>query len=72
MSSEKITEDTTVEEILRYPSASSILVKHGIHCPTCPFAQFEIGRLKLGDVARNYGANVDNLLKELNETVRKR
>ena len=71
MSSEKITENTTVEEILKYPGTSSTLVKHGIHCPTCPFAQFEIGRLKIGDVARNYGVDVDVLLKELNETVGK-
>lgn len=71
MSSEKITEDTTVEQILKYPGTSSTLVKHGIHCPTCPFAQFEIGRLKIGDVARNYGVDVDILLKELNKTARK-
>jgi hybrid cluster-associated redox disulfide protein len=71
VSSEKITENTTVEEILKYPGTSSTLVKHGIHCPTCPFAQFEIGRLKIGDVARNYGVDVDALLKELNETVGK-
>jgi hybrid cluster-associated redox disulfide protein len=71
MSSEKVTEDTTVEEILRYPGTSSTLVKHGIHCPTCPFAQFEIGRLKIGDVARNYGVDLDALLKELNEAVGK-
>ena len=71
MSSEKITENTTVEETLKYPGTSSILVKHGIHCPTCPFAQFEIGRLKIGDVARNYGVDVAVLLKELNETVGK-
>ena len=72
MTERKITEDMTLEEILRYPETGSILVKHGIHCPTCPFAGFEMGRLKIGDVARNYGVDVDNLLKELNETVRKR
>jgi hybrid cluster-associated redox disulfide protein len=71
VSSERITKDTTVEEILKYPGTSSTLVKHGIHCPTCPFAQFEIGRLKIGDVARNYGVDVDALLKALNETVGK-
>jgi hybrid cluster-associated redox disulfide protein len=71
VSSEKITEDTTVEEILKYPGTSSTLVKHGIHCPTCPFAQFEIGRLKIGDVARNYRVDLDALLKALNETVGK-
>lgn len=71
MSGEKITEDTTIEEILRHPGTSSTLVKHGIHCPTCPFAQFEIGRLRIGDVARNYGVNLDALLKELNETAGK-
>ena len=72
MSKEKITEDTTVEEILRYPGTSSTLVRHGIHCSACPFARLEIGRLKIGDVARNYGVDVDSLLKELNETARKR
>jgi hybrid cluster-associated redox disulfide protein len=71
VSSERITKDTTVEEILKYPGTSSTLVKHGIHCPTCPFAQFEIGRLKIGDVARNYRVDLDALLKALNETVGK-
>jgi len=71
MSERKITEDTTIEEILRNPGASSTLAKHGIYCAICPFAQFEMGRLKIGDVARNYGVDVDDLLKELNDIVRK-
>ncbi|RJS69517.1 disulfide oxidoreductase [Candidatus Bathyarchaeota archaeon] len=71
MSKEKITENTTLEKILRYPGTSSVLVKHGIYCPTCPYARFEMAMLKIGDVARSYGANLDVLLKELNEAVEK-
>lgn len=68
---DRITEDTTLEDILRHPGTSSILVKHGIYCPTCPFARFEMSKLRIGDVARTYRVNIDNLLKELNETLRK-
>jgi len=71
LSKKRITEDTTLEDILRHPETSSILVKHGIYCPTCPFARFEMGKLRIGDVARTYRVNINNLLKELNETLKK-
>ncbi|MCK4434640.1 hypothetical protein KAU92_04045 [Candidatus Bathyarchaeota archaeon] len=67
MSKERITENTVLEEILKVSGISSILAKHKIHCATCPFAQFEMSKLKIGDVARTYGANLDSLLEELNE-----
>ena len=72
MSREKITEDTTLEEVLRHREAIPILIKYGLPCSACPLARFEMGRLKIGDVTRRYGIDVNSLLKELNETVRKR
>ena len=70
MSKRRITENTTLEEILRDPEAGRILVKHGIYCPVCPFARLELGRLRIGDVARTYNADLDELLRELNENLK--
>lgn len=70
MSREKITEDTTLEEVLRHREAIPILMKYGLPCCACPLARFEMGRLKIGDAARRYGIDVNSLLKELNEVIR--
>ncbi len=70
MSREKIAEDTTLEEVLRHREAIPILMKYGLPCPTCPLAQFEMSRLKIGDITRRYGIDVNSLLKELNEVIR--
>jgi len=67
----KFTENSTLEEILRHPKTSSILVKYGIYCPTCPYARFEMAVLKIGDVAKNYGVDINSLLKDLNEAIEK-
>jgi len=62
------TKDTTLKEILNSsPKNVEILIKHGLPCPTCPFAKEEMGRLKIGQVCRLYGINLKTLLKELNK-----
>jgi len=62
----KITKETTLGEILKLPGAEAILTKYNLPCLQCPMAAFEIGGLKLGDVANTYGIEIDSLLKELN------
>ena len=72
MSRAKITEDTTLEEVLRHREAIPVLVKCGLPCSTCPVARFEMGELKIGDATRRYGIDVNSLLKELNQAIRER
>lgn len=67
MSKGKITEDTTLAEILERPKASKILEKYNLPCLHCPMAAYEMGMLKIGEVARMYGIDLKNLLKELNK-----
>lgn len=62
----KITEKTTLAEILKYPEAEKILAKHNLPCLSCPMAKFEIENLKIGDVCKMYGIDLEKLLKELN------
>ena len=65
---EKITTNTTLAEIMEVPGAENILAKHNLPCLTCPFAQMEMEKLKLGEVCATYGISLDKLLKELNKT----
>lgn len=67
----KITENTTLEEILRYPDLRDILLKYNLPCFGCPFASFEMGILKIGEVCKMYGIDLEKLLKELNEKINK-
>jgi len=62
----KITENTTLAEILEKPELIKILVKYNLPCLSCPFAKMEIEGLKIGDVCRMYDIDVEKLLKELN------
>lgn len=63
----KITKDTTLAQILERPEASKILSKYDLPCLHCPVAKYEIGILKIGEVAKAYGINIDSLLRDLNE-----
>jgi hybrid cluster-associated redox disulfide protein len=62
----KITEDTTLAELLKNPDAGDILAKYNFPCLSCPMAKFEIKKLKLGEVCKTYGIDLESLLKELN------
>lgn len=65
--SEKIDENTTLEEILKMPGAEEVLGKYRLPCLTCPWAVYEIKILKIGQVAKMYGLDLESLLKELNK-----
>ena len=63
----KITEGTALADVLKNPGLEEVLAKHNLPCLHCPMASYEMGSLKIGDVARTYGIEVSGLLKELNE-----
>ncbi len=67
---EKITEDTTVADVMEIPGALQVLAKYGLPCIHCPMAAFEIGELKIGEVSKAYGLNDKKLIKELNEILK--
>jgi len=66
----KITEDTVLAEILKRPKANEILAKHNIPCLHCPMAAYEMGRLKIGEIARTYGIDIKSLLMDLNKGIK--
>ena len=63
----KITENTTLAELLDNPKAKEVLVKYDLPCLSCPFAGLEMEKLRIEDICRAYGINIKNLLKELNK-----
>ena len=66
----KITEDTTLAEILELAEAEKILAKYNLPCLGCPLAKFELENLKLGQVCQMYDIDLENLLKELNFSIK--
>ncbi|MDI6603188.1 MAG: DUF1858 domain-containing protein [Patescibacteria group bacterium] len=66
----KITADTTLAEILKNSEAEKILAKYNLPCLSCSFAALEMANLKIGEVCRMYGIDLENLLKELKEKLK--
>ena len=65
----EVTEETPLGELLQNPKALGILAKHGLPCLFCPAISFEVGFLKLGQVAKVYGLDAKAIVKELNEAL---
>jgi len=63
----KITENTTLAEVLKKPENRKILAKYNLPCLTCPFAGAEMEDLKIGKICEMYGIDINNLLKDLNK-----
>jgi len=61
----KITENTTLAEILKLPEAEKILAKYNLPCLSCPFAKMEMENLKIGQICQMYDIDVGKLLKDL-------
>ena len=60
----KITETTTIFEALQLnPNAGDILMNYGMHCLGCALAHGET----VGEAAEVHGADLEQMLKELNE-----
>ena len=68
----KITEKSIVAEVLKLKDASEILEKHNFPCLHCPMAAYEIGTLKIGEVAKAYNLDLKGMLKELNKNIKTR
>ena len=63
----KVTEDTTLFEILKRLGAEEILAKYKVPCLGCPFAAQEMKKLKIGKVAKMYNIKLSGLLRDLNK-----
>lgn len=63
----KITSETVLKKILETRGADRILMENGVPCLSCPMASFEIDKLKIGEVCKMYGLNLEKILKELNK-----
>jgi hypothetical protein len=61
----KITKESTLAEILDIKGTEDILAKHGVPCVTCPMAKMEMDKLKIGEVCKMYGVDLEKLLKDL-------
>ena len=63
----KITKDTILEKILNIKGAKEILAKYNLPCLSCPYASLEVGKLKIGEVAKMYGLDLKDILEEIND-----
>ena len=68
---EKITKDTTLAEVLGDPEFGKVLAKHKLPCLSCPFARFEMEKLKLGKICQMYNIDSGKLLEDLNKVNKK-
>lgn len=60
---DKITENTLIFDALNInPKAGEILMSYGMHCLGCALAHGET----VGEAANVHGADLENMLKELN------
>jgi len=67
----KITENTTLAEILEKPELVKILAKYNLPCLGCPMAKFEMENLKIGEICKMYGIDLEGILKALNKKLTK-
>ncbi len=64
---DKYTEDSKLEEVLKTPETSAVISKYQLPCLHCAMAAYEAKILTLGQIAKSYGIDLDGMLKELNE-----
>ncbi len=62
----KVTNKTTLKNILEKEGASEVLSKHSVPCMSCPMASFELEKLEIGEVSKMYGLPLEKILKDLN------
>jgi len=66
---EKITEKTTLTEILKDSKLIKVLEKYNFPCLSCPFAHMKIENLEISRVCDLYGIEIKKVLKELNQAI---
>ena len=65
---QKITKEMRISEITeKYPQTLSLFLEKGLHCIGCPIAQDE----NLEEAAKVHGFDLEKLLEELNEIIKK-
>ncbi len=64
--------NTTLAQLLKDPKSKKILAEYNLPCLTCSFAGVEMEELKIGKICEMYGIKIDNLLKELNKSSKKK
>ena len=62
-----ISEQSLLGDILKKPYGKKVLSQFRLPCLSCPMAALEMGVLKIGDVSRMYGVDLQGLLKALND-----
>ena len=68
----KITKKTRLSEILDEKKFAKIFEKYEFPCISCPFARMEMENLDIGSVCEMYGIDAVDLIKELNEKLKKK
>ena len=71
MKNKKITQKSTLKEILEIPGTKEILEKYGVPCLFCPMAGAEMEKLKIENICQAYGINLKELLFEINNYLKK-
>jgi len=68
MTSDKITEDMNIKEIIeKHPEVIPVFQKYDMGCIGCIAASFE----KISDIAAVHGIDVKKFVKELNNAMKK-
>jgi hypothetical protein len=62
----KVLSSITLAKILERKGGAEVLMKNNVPCLGCPMASMEIDKLKIGEVCKMYGLNLEKILKELN------
>ncbi len=66
----KITENTTLKEILENKELIKILEDFGVPCLFCPFSRVEMENLTIGKICENYNIDAKKLIKKLNQKIK--
>ena len=66
----KITENTTLKEILENKELIKILEDFGVPCLFCPFSRMEMENLTIGKICENYNIDAKKLIKKLNQKIK--
>jgi len=61
-----ITKDTKLKDVLKLPGGQEVLERFNTPCLHCPMSVYEMGSLKIGEIAGTYGIDLKKLLAELN------
>jgi hypothetical protein len=67
----KITKSITLAKILEQKGAEAVLLENGVPCMSCPYSAMEMDTLKIGEVCKMYGLNLEKILKSLNNNGKK-